>query len=188
MNTIPADAFRDQPVLTGDLVRLEPLGPAHADALADHLTRLHPDVRRLTGTHTRFTRQAAHHWATSRPQHHDRADWAICDPRTGRLIGDCALMDLSAPDARATYRIAIYDTTRLGRGIGTQTTRLVCDHAFDTVGLHRIDLQVYDFNLRARRTYTACGFTEEGRLRDYLYWDGRHHDAILMAALSTTRP
>ncbi|MFW5417960.1 GNAT family N-acetyltransferase [Nocardiopsis sp. CNT-189] len=188
MPPIAPDAFRTQPVLTGDLTRLEPLGPAHADALADHLTRLHPDVRRLTGTHTRFTRRAALDWASTRPHHHDRADWAVCDPRTRRLIGDCALIDLSAPDARATYRIALYDTARLGRGIGTQTTRLVLDHAFDTTGLHRIDLQVYEFNTRARRTYAACGFTEEGRLRDHLYWDGRHHDAILMSALSTDRP
>src|SRR5690606_13510749 len=183
MNTIPADAFRDQPVLTGDLVRLEPPGPAHAHALADHLTRLHPDVRRLTGTHTRFTRQAAHHWATSRPQHHDRADWPICDPRTGRLIGDCALMHLSAPVARATYRTAIYDPPARGLDAGRLPIRLVCDHACHTVGLQRMDLQVCDFNFPARRTCTACGFSEEVRLRDYLCWDGRHHDAISMAAL-----
>ena len=58
-------------------------------------------------------------------------------------------------------------------------------YGFDTVGLHRISLKVFDFNPRARRVYQKCGFRLEGRKRDALLAGGRWHDAIIMAILET---
>ena len=51
------------------------------------------------------------------------------------------------------------------------------------VGLHRVELDVYAFNERARRAYERCGFVVEGRLRDALRWDGEWHDALVMAVV-----
>jgi RimJ/RimL family protein N-acetyltransferase len=44
-------------------------------------------------------------------------------------------------------------------------------------------LYVYAFNMRAITVYRSCGFSVEGRLRDSLQWEGRRHDALLMAVL-----
>ena len=71
-----------------------------------------------------------------------------------------------------------------GRGLGTEATRLVLAHAFDTVGINRIELEVYDFNPRARRVYEKAGFVHEGTKRQALYWDGAWVDAHLMAMLA----
>lgn len=60
---------------------------------------------------------------------------------------------------------------------------MLVGHAFE-VGLHRVGLEVFDFNERARRTYEKVGFVVEGVRRDALRWDGRYHDAILMSALA----
>ncbi len=38
---------------------------------------------------------------------------------------------------------------RGARGYGTEATRLMLDHAFGTLGLHRIALFVFEFNERA---------------------------------------
>src|SRR3712207_8212726 len=52
--TMRADLFRDQPVLTGNLVRLEPLTVA---VLEDYLVGIaDPEVHRLTATHAEFDR------------------------------------------------------------------------------------------------------------------------------------
>ena len=59
------------------------------------------------------------------------------------------------------------------------------DYALDVVGLHRIGLEVYDFNARAQYVYAKCGFVPEGRLRDALCWRGEWHDAITMSVLAT---
>jgi len=53
------------------------------------------------------------------------------------------------------------------------------------VRLHRLALQVYEHNPRARRVYEECGSTAEGRLGEALFWQGRRYDGLLMSMLST---
>jgi RimJ/RimL family protein N-acetyltransferase len=60
----------------------------------------------------------------------------------------------------------------------------VLAHAFGTVGLHRIELDVYAFNPRAQAVYERAGFVREGVRRDALRWDGEYTDAITMAILA----
>jgi RimJ/RimL family protein N-acetyltransferase len=50
--------------------------------------------------------------------------------------------------------------------------------------LHRISLEVFAFNPRARRAYEKAGFVVEGVLRDALYWDGEWVDSIAMSVLA----
>jgi RimJ/RimL family protein N-acetyltransferase len=84
-----------------------------------------------------------------------------------------------------SFRICLAGPQVFGYGYGTEATRLVLDYAFDVVGLHRVHLEVFDFNPRGRRTYEKCGFRSEGVRRDALRWDGKWHDVICMAILST---
>jgi RimJ/RimL family protein N-acetyltransferase len=51
------------------------------------------------------------------------------------------------------------------------------------VGIHRIELEVYDFNPRARHVYEKIGFIHEGTKRDALLWDGAWVDCHCMALL-----
>lgn len=48
----------------------------------------------------------------------------------------------------------------------------VVDHGLTTMGLHRISLEVYAFNPRARHVYEKVGFVHEGTGRDALLFDG----------------
>jgi RimJ/RimL family protein N-acetyltransferase len=177
------DAFRGQPVLTGDNVRLEPLGPQHVDgscsALAD------PELLRLTGTHATFTREQIEKFAREISTRDDRADWAIIATGDGSHVGDAVLNQFDPDNASANFRIAIGGRHNRDRGYGTQATKLVIAYAFDVVGLHRVSLEVYSFNPRAQRVYTKCGFQVEGRCRDALHWEGQWHDAIIMGILAT---
>jgi hypothetical protein len=50
------------------------------------------------------------------------------------------------------------------------------DHAFGTLGLHRVALSVFEFNERAIRSYVSCGFVTEGRARQAIWRDGRWWD------------
>ena len=83
------------------------------------------------------------------------------------------------------FRIGLAGPRLYGRGYGTEMTRLVLDHAFATVGLHRVELEVYAHNPRAQRVYEKCGFRVKGRRRDALLWDGVRYDALLMSVLAT---
>ena len=59
----------------------------------------------------------------------------------------------------------------------------VVDHGLTTMGLHRISLEVYAFNPRARHVYEKVGFVHEGTGRDALIFDGEWIDVHFMAIL-----
>jgi RimJ/RimL family protein N-acetyltransferase len=57
------------------------------------------------------------------------------------------------------------------------------EHAFSSLGLHRVALSVFAFNERAIRAYARVGFTDEGRAREAIWRDGRWWDEIHMSVL-----
>lgn len=180
-SVVAPDALRSQPGLSGERVRLEPLTVAVLD---DYWRMLQdPELKRLTGTHAEFTREHTERWLRSRHTQHDRADWAVIGKDDGTYLGEAVILDLDAHNETASYRIALAGPHVYGRGYGTEATNLVIDYALNTVGLHRLELEVFEFNTRAIHVYERCGFTHEGRRRDALLWNGQRHDALIMAVL-----
>lgn len=116
---------------------------------------------------------------------HDSLTMAIHEAETGRLIGSCALSQVDGDNGSAMYHITIGEKDRWGVGYGTEATGLMLDHAFGTLGLHRIALSVFEFNERAIRAYRKCGFVIEGRARESVWRDGRWWDELSMSVLSS---
>ena len=168
-------------MLHTERLRLEALGPRHFAGAWAALQE--PEVVRLTGTHATFTRDAVRSWLESLEGRPDRADWAIVRATDDRHIGEAVLNDFDADNRSASFRIALASPSVFGQGYGTEATRAVLHHAF-RLGLHRVELEVFAFNPRARRAYEKAGFVVEGRRRDALYWDGAWVDAIVMGCLS----
>ena len=110
---------------------------------------------------------------------------AIHEKATDRLIGTCAFSQLDADNGSALYHITIGEKDVWGRGYGTEATRLMIDHAFGTLGLHRIALFVFEFNERAVRAYRRCGFVVEGRSRESIWRDGQWWDELAMSVLES---
>lgn len=102
-----------------------------------------------------------------------------------RLIGSCAFSQLDGDNGSALFHITIGEKDLWGRGYGTEATRLMLDHAFSTMGLHRVSLAVFSFNERAIRSYEKVGFVVEGRAREAIFRDGRFWDEISMSMLAS---
>ncbi|MEO5939475.1 MAG: GNAT family protein, partial [Candidatus Limnocylindrales bacterium] len=100
-----------------------------------------------------------------------------------RLVGTCALSQLDSDNGSALFHITIGEKDAWGHGFGTEATRLMIDHAFGTLGLHRIGLTVFAFNERAIRSYRSVGFVVEGRAREAIWREGRWWDEISMSIL-----
>ena len=103
---------------------------------------------------------------------------------TGRLIGSCAFSQLDPDNGSVLYHITIGERDAWGKGYGTEATRLMLDHAFGTLGLHRVALSVFSFNERAIRSYEKVGFAVEGRSREAIWRDGRYWDELQMSILA----
>jgi len=99
-----------------------------------------------------------------------------------RLIGHLTLFNVSAKNRLATFAIGL-GPADMGRGFGTDATRLAVRYGFREMGLHRIELHVLAYNERALAAYQRVGFVVEGRRRDAVFHDGRWHDEVLMAVL-----
>ncbi|WP_433251097.1 GNAT family N-acetyltransferase [Streptosporangium sp. CA-135522] len=174
--------FANKPVLSGERVTLRPVGPEHVEGLWELVND--PEVTRLTGSHGVIDRGAAEIWYGSRGEHDDRLDLAICTTEDDDYVGEVVLNDLDAHNLSCNLRIALVGARAFGRGYGAEAIRLVLDHAFATTELHRVSLEVFDFNDRAAHVYRKVGFVEEGVRRDALRWEGEWHDAIMMSVLA----
>ena len=67
--------------------------------------------------------------------------------------------------AASVARVLVFAGQR-GRGIGRAMLTQVLRVGFEELGLHRIELLVFDFNQAAIRAYEQAGMSIEGRLRD----------------------
>lgn len=175
-----APAFADKPTIVGELVTLRPVRRSDAAELA----ATDAETARLTGTHRGFSLAELEQWYATRAEQTDRIDWTIVENTAGAWAGEVVLNELDADNRSCGFRIMLQGPRYFGRGLGTEATRLAVQHAF-SVGVHRIELEVYDFNPRARRVYEKAGFRLEGTKRDALLWDGAWVDAHIMSLLAT---
>ncbi len=100
-----------------------------------------------------------------------------------RLIGSCAFSQLDGDNGSALFHITIGEHDVWGQGYGSDATRLMVDHAFSSLGLHRVALAVFAFNGRAIRAYQRVGFVVEGRSREAIWRDGSWWDELHMSVL-----
>ncbi|MFF3498248.1 GNAT family N-acetyltransferase [Streptomyces sp. NPDC003247] len=173
--------FSVKPVLAGERTVLRPFVEADAEGMweiigdAEVIRFTFPPNGELTLEHLRS-------WYATRSGSPDRLDLAVTDRATGELVGEVVLYEWD-PDARScTFRTLIGPRGR-DRGIGTEATRLVVGYGFERLGLHRIQLEVYGDNARARRVYEKAGFVVEGVRREAALRDGVWVDEVLMALL-----
>ncbi|GAA3393738.1 GNAT family protein [Streptomyces roseoviridis] len=173
--------FSHKPTLTGDRVVLRPVTEDDVPALLPMFQD--PEIARLTGCHTDFDESGLRRWYGSRGDQNDRLDLAVVERATGRVVGEAVLNEWDPDNESCAFRIC-FAPAGIGRGLGTEATRLIVGHAFEAVGLHRVWLEVYAFNPRARRAYEKAGFRTEGTLRGALLWEGQRVDATVMAVLA----
>lgn len=69
------------------------------------------------------------------------------------------------------------------QGMGKKILAEIADRAFGEYGAHRLYLDVFVNNDRARHVYETFGFRKEGIMRDAIYRDGTYHSLILMSLL-----
>lgn len=109
--------------------------------------------------------------------------FVIADPETEAYIGQINLDRIDWKNRVGFIGVVIGEAHNLGKGYGTDAMNVLIDFAFLELNLNRLELEVYDFNERARRCYVACGFREEGRLREKQFKNGRYVDVIMMGLL-----
>ncbi|WP_308167424.1 GNAT family N-acetyltransferase [Catellatospora tritici] len=191
MGDHPVPDFSVKPTLTGRLVLLRPFQESDFPGLRAALRD--PEVARLTGSVTSSRQEPEpddptrekrlREWYTTRNAQTDRLDLAVVDLAGGECVGEMVLNKWDPDNLCCTFRTLIGPGGR-DRGLGTEAIRMFIGYGFEQLRLHRISLEVFAFNPRARRVYEKVGFVAEGVLRDALRFDGQWIDATVMSILA----
>jgi RimJ/RimL family protein N-acetyltransferase len=119
---------------------------------------------------------------TRSPQSYANAAFAI-ETKDGRHIGNCGIHEGTPETRSASVGIMIGEKDCWGQGFGTDAMRTMLRFGFEEMNLHRIQLDVYAFNERARASYRNCGFIDEVCMRQAVFREGRYIDVITMGIL-----
>ena len=100
-----------------------------------------------------------------------------------RLIGEIGFGGMDWAAGNAWVGIGIGVKEYWGRGYGTEAMKLILRFGFEELNLHRVSLDVFDYNKRAIRSYEKAGFKIEGRERKALRRSGERYDIVYMGIL-----
>lgn len=72
----------------------------------------------------------------------------------------------------------------VSRGKGKLLIKCIKKLAFDYANLHTLKIEVMDTNEKAINFYKKVGFSDEGRLKEFLYRNGNWHDMVVMGIIN----
>lgn len=175
--------------LEGHGVRLEPLGPEHAEALAE-----------ATRDGELWTL-----WFTSVPAPDDTAryiadalagaaaghmlPWAVRELATNTIVGSTRYHDVVPAIDRVEIGYTWYAARWQRRHVNTACKLLALTHAFETLGCAVVGLRTDSENLRSQRAIERLGLRRDGVIRHYqARRDGSARDTVMYSLLAAEWP
>jgi RimJ/RimL family protein N-acetyltransferase len=134
-----------------------------------------PEFRSMVGSWT----EAEHIRMLADPD----ALYIVAEDALGRIAAFAILRGILSEHKQVELKRIVVRTPN--HGIGRELLTEVADRAFGEYSAHRLFLDVFVTNDRARHVYTNFGFREEGIMRDAIYRDGAYHSLVLMSLLET---
>jgi RimJ/RimL family protein N-acetyltransferase len=98
--------------------------------------------------------------------HRDRHRFPLAiETLDGKHIGNCTCYDINVGKAEAQVGIMIGDKEYWGKGFGADAVNTLVSHIFGTTSFNRLYLKTLDWNKRAQKCFSKCGFTPYGTLK-----------------------
>ena len=101
----------------------------------------------------------------------------------GQYVGNVGVENVDPIHRTCELGLVIGQRENWGRGYGEDAIVTCLGFAFDTLGLHRVELKCHEDNLRAAMLYRRVGFVEIGRERESAYGAARFSDHLLFDML-----
>ncbi|MFF5701079.1 GNAT family N-acetyltransferase [Streptomyces sp. NPDC012794] len=172
--------------LTGERVRLEPLDHRHHDGLCEAVSdgalwelavTLVPRPEDVRG----FIADAV----AAREAGREGA-YATVDLATGRIAGSTRLMMINTEHRRLEIGWTFLGRTWQRTGVNAEAKLLMLTHAFEELGMNRVELLTDERNAASRAAIARLGATEEGIMRQHMVMrDGHVRNTVIYAL---TRP
>jgi ribosomal-protein-alanine N-acetyltransferase len=108
--------------------------------------------------------------------------WGIESKTQPGLMGSCGLFAWNKKWNKCSVGFALAAELQ-GNGYINEALSAVLSWGFAFLGLNRIDAQVHVNNSRSLRVLDRLKFVNEGRLRQFCFWDGQYHDMFQYSLL-----
>lgn len=143
-----------------------------------------PEVKKNFCIQDDLTRETHLKWFTNKIQIGEVDQFIIIDRTTDMPVGSTYLRDIDMQNKKAEFGIFIGEDNARNKGIGTDTTSLMIQYAFEELQLNKIFLRVFSNNLGAIKAYEKAGFEYEGTAKqDVRLPNGEYQDIIFMGKL-----
>ncbi len=174
---------RPLPSIRGEQVYLRPAERADIDLFVRWFAD--SETTRYLALRAPFSKAMEEKWFEGMIEKQGKATYhfVICLLADDRAIGTAGFHHVDHENGNASFGISIGEKAEWSKGYGTDALRAICDFGFGQLRLERIELDVYEPNQRARRSYEKAGFVTEGTMRHAHFSDGRHQDVLRMALL-----
>jgi RimJ/RimL family protein N-acetyltransferase len=176
-------------VLEGRHVRLEPLALEHAAAL--WAASVDPQLHRYRPWVMRSEEDLRQFIALTQRQH--AADQGLSFVTIARdrdeIVGSSSFMAADWPHRRVEIGATWITTARQRTAINTEAKYLMLRHAFEALGLLRVEFKTDSLNARSRAALLRIGATEEGTLRNHMVMpDGRRRHSVYFSIIAEEWP
>ena len=181
----PAPADWVRPVtLEGSIVRLEPLGREHLDALTE--VAFEGDLWRWTmvDPHDRADLERWLEAAIASAAKGGELPFATVDRATGKAIGSTRFMSIVPEHRRLEIGWTWVSRAWQRRGANQEAKLLQLTHAFETLGANRVEFKTDSNNVNANPALVSIGAAFEGTFRNHMLLPGdriRHSNYYAIA-------
>jgi RimJ/RimL family protein N-acetyltransferase len=174
--------------LTGRHVRLEPLDESHRELLRaaaddERIWRHMLTVGRGHGFDTWFAE------AFARKAAGIRVPFAVRRLADGAIVGSTSYLDPVPPHRRIEIGSTWYRPDCWGTAINPECKLLLLAHAFDVLGINRVQFITDRLNERSQAAIARLGAVREGVLRSHMVVEGgRVRDSVMFSITSNEWP
>jgi RimJ/RimL family protein N-acetyltransferase len=167
------------------VIDLEPWSERHLDALPEILAD--PDVHRFTRVPVPVPPDFACTWLAryeAARADGSREAFAVVDADTREFLGLAFAPRMDAEEQTAELGYLVAPSAR-GRGVAVEALTALTRWAFDTRGMHRLELLISVDNVASKRVAERCGYVLEGVMRSAYFKQGKREDVELWSRLVT---
>lgn len=180
----------DPVILTGKLVRLEPLTLAHAPDLS--IAGKDPSIwqfMRYGQVDTVEKMQALIQYLLDGQTRGTDLPFAVIDLGSGKAVGMTRYMDIQLENRGLEVGGTWYAVSSQRTGINTECKFLLLRYAFEDLGMIRVQIKTDLRNERSQRAIERIGAVREGVLRDHMILpDGTVRSSVYYSILASEWP
>ena len=120
-------------------------------------------------------------WFSSRFAENAGIRWGISLKGKSNIIGTVGFNNFTKHHrANLGYDL---QTEKWNNGYITEALKAVISYGFKELEINRVEAEVMQGNTASERVLTKLGFTKEGILRHWMYWNGQHYDMTMYSLL-----